>query len=47
VVAIAATLYFGYLAYRIAAPPLSYTRADRNPSPLIPGILLSLDNPKA
>ena len=48
VVAIAATLYFGYLAYRIAAPPpLSDTRADRQPSPLNAGILNSLDNPKA
>ena len=48
VVTIAATLYFGYLAYRIAAPPpLSDTRADRHPSPLFAGILLSLDNPKA
>ena len=47
VVAIAATLYFGHLAYRIAAPPLIDTRADRHPSPLFAGILLSLDNPKA
>ena len=48
VVAIAATLNFGYLAYRIAAPPmLSDTRADQHPSQLIAGILLSLANPKA
>jgi threonine/homoserine/homoserine lactone efflux protein len=48
VVAIAATLYFGYLAYRIAAPPPpSDTRADRHPSPLIARTLLKQANPKA
>ena len=48
VVAIVVTLYFGYLAYRIAtAPPLSDTQAERHPPSLVAGVLLSLANPKA
>ena len=39
---------FWYLPYRIAAAaPLSDTRADRHPSPLIAGTLLTQANPKA
>ncbi len=48
VIAVAVTLYFAVLAYRIAtAPPLSAAQVDRHPPSLVAGVLLSLANPKA
>jgi threonine/homoserine/homoserine lactone efflux protein len=47
-IAVAVTLYFAVLAYRIAtAPPLGDAQVDRQPPSLFAGVLLSLANPKA
>jgi len=47
VVAVVVTVYFAYLAWRIAtAPPLSETAAERHPPPLIAGVGLALVTPK-
>lgn len=47
VVTVAASIYFAYLAWRIAtAPPLSEGHADRERPSFLAGFLLSLVNPK-
>lgn len=47
-VTVAASLYLLYLAYRIAtAPPISRTEAPGRAPGVLPGVLLSLTNPKA